>query len=137
AVSGSPGGWPILPISSWKGELLQYPVGVGDIDKLAGRSLVLDKFREVSMFIFMGENDKNDSVSYNDGYKPQDRKVIYENFGKTSIGRWGIAEQVYQSVQANCRFRLYPNEGHKFSAKMRRDVENFFTEVLLELKNKR
>src|SRR5262249_49789076 len=36
AAIGSPGGWPIAPMSTYAGHTLRYPVGVGDLETLVG-----------------------------------------------------------------------------------------------------
>ena len=36
AAFGSPGGWAIEPVSSWKGFALPYPVGVSDFKAVSG-----------------------------------------------------------------------------------------------------
>jgi pimeloyl-ACP methyl ester carboxylesterase len=38
AAYGSPGGWALAPVTSWQGAFLPYPVGIGDIKALTGKS---------------------------------------------------------------------------------------------------
>lgn len=46
-VAGSPGGWPIAPVRELAGEPLTYPVGIADLEDLAGRPPDLAALRGV------------------------------------------------------------------------------------------
>jgi len=126
AAIGSPGGWPIAPVASWEGRALRYHVGVADVQDLVGAPFDLATFKTVPLFLFMGDQDTNDSVPYADGYEPQDRDLVNTLFGVTPVERWPKAEQIYESVGCNCTFRLYEGVGHTISGEMQRDIVQFF-----------
>jgi len=126
AAIGSPGGWPIAPVASWEGQTLRYHVGVSDVTDLVGAPFDLATFKTVPLFLFLGDQDTNDSVPYTDGYEPQDHALVDSLFGETPVARWPKAEQIYDSVGCNCTFRLYPGVGHTVSPDMRRDIIQFF-----------
>jgi hypothetical protein len=126
ATIGSPGGWPILPKSEWKGNKLKYPVGVGDLNKLVGNEFNLKAFREVSLYFFMGDEDDDDSVLYDDAYGDENRNLILNNFGKDLIKRWKTAESIYEEVNANSKFVIYDGVGHNRTKKMEEDIIEFF-----------
>jgi hypothetical protein len=113
AVVGSPGGWPIAPVKTWEGECLRYPIGVCDLEALVGEDFDLESYRQVPHFFFIGDQDENDSVPYDDGYEDEDEALIFELFGSTPVERWDIAKTIYQSVDAQAEFRLYPGIGHR------------------------
>lgn len=125
-AAGSPGGWPIAPLPKWQDRSLPFPVGIGDLEKLTGRVFEKEKFAQISQFIFMGENDANDSVPFRDSYSIEARSVVDELFGKTPITRWGLSQSMYQAVSPHSYFKLYPNVGHSWNNAMQTDLLNFF-----------
>ncbi|MCP4547650.1 MAG: hypothetical protein GY835_14415 [bacterium] len=109
---GSPGGWPLVPLSEWEGRPLRYPIGVDDVAELTGGEFDEVAWSRVPQLLFMGDQDDNDSVPYNDGYSDEDKELIFELFGETPVSRWSLAEAIYDSLGASARFRLYPGVGH-------------------------
>ena len=88
AAYGSPGGWAIAPLSSYKGTRLRYPIGVADLDQLTGRPFDLAAVAKVPQFLFMGADDNNDSVIYDDSFDSGARIRIFTLFGPTLLARW-------------------------------------------------
>lgn len=68
AVIGSPGGWPIAPVASYKEKSLRYPIGLADFKTVAGRKINMKELRRVPLFVFVGDQDDNDSVPFDDSY---------------------------------------------------------------------
>lgn len=66
AAIGSPGGWAIAPIDSWKGKTLRYPIGVADFKAVSGKKLEMKGLKIVPLFLFLGDEDTNDSVIFRD-----------------------------------------------------------------------
>ncbi len=134
AVVGSPGGWPIAPVSEWEGKTLRYPIGVADVRELTGAAFNLESFRRVPMFFFIGDQDTNDSVPYNDSYDDEDRALIYDLFGGTPVERWDDAQAIYASIGADAEFRMYPGVGHTFNLDELIAIREFFARALAEEK---
>lgn len=130
ASTGSPGGWPIAPVSSYKNSELRYPIGISDIEALSGNSINMEAFKKVPQIFFIGEKDTNDSVPYRDSYEEQDRQLVYELFGRTPIERWTLAEKMYSDIDADARFKLYKGMGHIPSIKCLSDSVSFFKSIL-------
>ena len=128
AAIGSPGGWPIAPISHYRDSVLRYPVGVGDFHEVTGTNFDLPSVAKVPQFIFMGDKDTNDSMTYSDSFEEQDRAIVFKLFGSTLIARWPISRDLYRDNLALATFKLYPGVTHTFSPEMRADVETFFCE---------
>lgn len=126
AAIGSPGGWPILPISEYNNKKLRYPIGIADVNELAGFKVNMEKFKNLPLYFFIGENDSNDSVIYTDSYDEEDKVLIFDLFGKTPVERWGMAEKIYKSVGCNSQFALYPNIAHIETDEMNSDILKFF-----------
>lgn len=112
AVIGSPGGWPMAPISEWEGERLTYPAGIADVADLVGRPVDLDAVRQVPMLFFIGDRDDNDSVPFSDSYDDREREVVLDLFGATPVSRWEMAERLYATAGLKSEFRLVPGIAH-------------------------
>lgn len=125
AAIGSPGGWAIAPVSSYKEKTLRYPIGVNDFKNVSGEKLNLNKLRKVPLFIFLGDKDENDSVIYGDSYEEEDKTLIFEIFGKTPVERWQISKSLYEQAKLNAQFKLYPNVEHTVNAEMQKDIKDF------------
>jgi pimeloyl-ACP methyl ester carboxylesterase len=130
AAIGSPGGWPIAPISHWGGRELRFPIGVADLSRLVGLDFQLEAYRKVPHFFFMGDKDDNDSVVFRDGYDQSDQELVFELFGDTPAGRWGAAKQLYRAANASAEFRMYTDVGHEVTSEMNADIRRFFEEAL-------
>ncbi len=127
---GSPGGWPIAPVTEYKGMPLRYPIGIADLRNLVGKDADLAAIRRVPMFLFLGEEDKNDSVVFRDGYDEQDERLIFELFGSTLQERWKVSEALYGSMGLQARFALYPGVGHDVTPEIFSDVTRFLSSNL-------
>ncbi len=136
AAIGSPGGWPIAPVAVYHDHQLRYPIGIADVEELIGRPVDLAELRKVPLLIFMGDQDENDSVDYQDGYEKQDRKLIDRLFGSYPVERWEDAEILYQSAGLRAEFKLFPGIAHTMSPSMIRDVTQFLTQQLKRQKKK-
>jgi dienelactone hydrolase len=126
AAIGSPGGWPIAPITSYKEKSLRYPIGLADFKAVAGREVDMKELRRVPMFIFLGDQDDNDSVPFDDSYDQEDRDLINPLLGKIPIDRWEISKQLYKEAGINAEFKLYPGVKHTVTPAMRDDIRAFF-----------
>lgn len=128
AAVGSPGGWPIAPLTHWKRHCLRFPVGICDLEQLAGRPVNMETYRSIPHFFFIGNQDTNDSVPYNDGYEDQDEHLIFTLFGITPIERWAVAEELYETARVNATFKQYLNVGHRPSGFS--EITQFFSEAI-------
>jgi dienelactone hydrolase len=130
AAIGSPGGWAIAPIGSYKEKTLRYPVGTGDLKSVAGKSFDNKNLRKVPLFIFLGDKDTNDSVTFGDGYDAEDKDLVFEIFGKTPVERWELSKSLYRDSRLNATFKLYPNIGHTVTDEMLKDITEFFSKYI-------
>ncbi len=130
AAVGSPGGWPIAPVTRWKNRTLRYPIGVADLSDLVGREFQSEIYRDIPHFFFMGAQDDNDSVVFRDGYEELDEELIIELFGDTPVDRWSVAERLYEMIGASAEFRVYPDVGHVVTSEINADIRDFFERVL-------
>ena len=130
AVIGSPGGWAIAPVASFKEKTLRYPIGTSDFESILGEKLDLNNLRKVPLFMFLGEQDDNDSVIFRDSYGKEDEDLIFALFGKTPVERWDDSKKLYQDNKLNAEFRLYPNVKHAVTKEMIDDIFAFISKYI-------
>jgi dienelactone hydrolase len=122
AVVGSPGGWPIAPQGEWEGKALRYPVGTADFQELTGKPFNLQAFQKIPLLFFIGSDDTNDSVPYDDGYDKADEELIFSLFGKDMQQRWDESEKLYKADSIDATFKTYEGAGHKVTDQMKEDA---------------
>jgi hypothetical protein len=126
---GSPGGWPISPLSNWNEMTLWYPVGVADVEQLVGVPFDMNAFIKVPEFIYVGAIDTNDALDVR-GMPQADRTAICDLLDCDPLpyiaNRWPIAEQMYAMVGANAQFTVYPGVAHNYSSQIWTDLMYFF-----------
>lgn len=127
AAVGSPGGWAIAPVSSFKGRPLRYPIGVDDFRSVSGEKFDLSNLRKVPLFMLLGGEDDNDSVIFRDSYEKEDEDLIFALFGKTPVERWDDSKKLYQDTKLNAEFRLYPDVKHAVTKEMFDDIFAFLS----------
>ncbi|HEX8264962.1 MAG TPA: hypothetical protein VF596_06020 [Pyrinomonadaceae bacterium] len=127
AVIGSPGGWAIAPVASFNEKALRYPIGISDFKAISGEKLDLNNLRKVPLFMFLGDQDDNDSVIFRDSYEKEDEDLIIALFGKTPVERWDDSKKLYQDYKLNAEFRLYPNVKHAVTKEILDDILAFFS----------
>ena len=132
AVIGAPGGWPIVPLETYKGESLRFPIGIDDLEKFIGKPINISALKEIPLFFFMGAEDTNDSVIYRDSFDLEDEKLIFSLFGKLPVERFKIAEEIYTSNGYDAQFKIYPGVGHEVIGEMIEDMVNFIQDAIEE-----
>ncbi len=131
ATIGSPGGWAMLPIKSWNGQKLRYPIGIGDFKKAVKSDFDLEAVKQLKLYFFLGDQDTNDSVVYRDSYDKEDEKLIFRNFGSNLITRWQTAEKIYKEAGCvGCQFVIYKGVGHDTNREINNDIRAFFIKAL-------
>jgi pimeloyl-ACP methyl ester carboxylesterase len=129
ATIGSPGGWPIAPISSFDGEPLPYPAGVVDLESLTGIPFDSEAYNAIPQLIYMGSDDVNDSLDFSDGWDESDARLIDRLFGDDPLSRWDDIERIYQEAGTNAQFLLIDGVGHDRKA-LQDYSTDFFKKVL-------
>lgn len=127
AAVGAPGGWPIAPLATWKGEALPYPAGVADIQALTGKPFNARAFRAVPQLLVMGALDDNDSLDFEDGWDKQAALQVDRLFGADPQARWPGAQQAYAGTATH--FLRVPGIGHD-RVKLQEHTTRFFAGVL-------
>jgi pimeloyl-ACP methyl ester carboxylesterase len=124
AAIGCPGFGPIVPVSSWGGRVLNYPVGVADLEILTGRKFNEAAFKKVALTVWVGDEDTNIVPWFHPDVDPE-CALLEELWGGPELyHRWPGYEGAYTSVSGLSEFRMFPGLGH---AEPPRDFfESFF-----------
>jgi hypothetical protein len=129
AAPGSPGGWPIAPVTTWEGIQYRYPIGVSNFQAITGKPFDLATFRKVPQFIYVGEVDRNDAFDLR-GFPEEDAMAVCNLLNceeNTLIAeRWPVAEEIYASINSVAEFRVYPGVAHAITDQMYSDIMAFF-----------
>jgi len=130
AAPGSPGGWPLAPVSKWWGDTtLRYPVGIADVQSLRGKPVDLAAVRRVPQYIYVGDQDTNDALDRR-GFSPDEEAVICASLNCNPapylFNRWPISEEMYESAGIFNKFVIYPGVSHTITAEMFEDILQFF-----------
>ena len=121
----------ILPISKLDGKKLKYPLGIYDFETLFASKFNITEYQKVPQFIYMGENDNNDAVLFDDAYSNSERKIIFKLLGKIMIpDRFLNCEKIYTKNKVNSTFKIYPNIGHETEQTVFLDVYTFFKNII-------
>lgn len=120
--AGGLNGMAILPIKEaevpveWKDQqALNYPVGIANVAELTGEPFDLAAFCEVNHFLYLGEDDTNDTLLYPDAWTgPEIRATAILVYGEDiHRERFPNCKAVYEEVGAAAVFREYEDTGHK------------------------
>jgi len=114
-TAGGINGMPILPSKEADGHTLDYHVGVANFEDLTGKPFDIDAFREVNQFLYMGEFDDSDTITFTDAFTDdQLRETALEVYGTYMIDdRFPYSRAVYEEQDAGAVFRMYEKEGHR------------------------
>jgi hypothetical protein len=117
----------ILPYISLAGEELLYPLGLGDYESITKRSFDLPSWCQVHQFIYMGAEDENDAVLFDDGYSDSEREIVFTLLGKQMLlDRWEKCQQIYRSSGARVTFNTYQGIGHGTDCAINYEILEFF-----------
>lgn len=128
-VAGGLNGILMLPVDKVSDEKLNYPLGVNDFKNITGRDFNKTKWASLPQFLFMGENDTNDAVKYDDAYSDVERKAIHSVLGQNmQPERWTKCQDIYKANDVNVVFHTYKDIGHGTNLKIHNDILSFVKE---------
>jgi hypothetical protein len=130
-AAGGVNGLLMLPLQQLAGVDLLYPLGLKDYENITGSPFNIESWRKVSQFIYMGAEDDNDAVLFDDAYSESERDVIFEVIGKQILpDRWAKCRAVYESQDAAVAFKTYPGIGHATDRDICYEILSFFQSVV-------
>lgn len=132
-AAGGLNGLLMLPVDSLEQYQLEYPIGVADYPELFTDEFNKSAFLETPQFYFMGENDHNDAVPYDDGYDLNERKLIFDLMGEEMLTqRWEFCQDVYLKNKVDVRFKTYNGMGHEHPQQIKDEVLTFFEKLVID-----
>ena len=128
-ASGGVNGILMLPIARLKGRELLYPLGIADFESRTGHPFNQTAWKKVPQLIYMGAEDENDAVQFDDGYSEYERNLVYTLLGETmQPDRWRKCQSVYRGIEADVQFQTYEGIGHGTDKQINDDIVAFFRE---------
>ena len=110
-----------LPASELDGQPLNYPLGMRNIETLAGEPFDFDTYRRIPHFVCSGERDVDSR--YTDIFTRSEWNIIESHFGST-YPEWRRFFFEYL-VGVPAEFRLYEDIGHEITDQMMHDAFDF------------
>ena len=129
AAMGQAGGWLAMPIAEYNGSILNWPMGINDLENLTGTAYNKQEvLKEVPQFIFIGDQDTTATYRSIQFY-PSLKEV--EIWGMTDPERLENQYNYLDNVGYNVTFTLYPDIAHSYNNEMINDIITFFDSITL------
>ncbi|MFP9193637.1 CARDB domain-containing protein [Natrialbaceae archaeon A-CW1-1] len=113
-TAGGINGTAILPLEEAEGQTLNYHIGIADLESLTGEAFDRDQWQAVDQLVYMGGDDENDTIPYDDAWNPTQRDIALEVYGEhMQNDRMPYCKSVYEDSGATGRVEVYPNIGHR------------------------
>lgn len=125
----------MLPVAELKTHALNFPLGLADIEKLAGRPFDRAGYQTIPQFAYMGENDTNDAVVHEDAYSIEERSLVFTLLAEKMPERWKAVQAVYENEKLPVQFKTYPGIGHGTDGKINSEVAEFFRGAIEKAKS--
>ncbi len=107
--------YPGLPLETYEGINLIYPIGVYDIKTYTGKKFNKKAWLKIPMLGTDGADDYNDPLPYDDVYGEEDRAITLKVFGEgTSQDRYQKARELLARFAPNIQTHIYPHVGHNW-----------------------
>lgn len=114
-TAGGLNGMPLLPLTEAEGHTLPYHVGIADIESITGEAVDRAAVSETNQFLYMGAEDENDTLPYDDAWTSDSLRTIAEDvYGEDMINdRFPTSQSAYQEAGVTAQFRTYEGLGHR------------------------
>lgn len=134
AIVGGPGGYLTLPVDKISNNYAYWPVGIHDFEKLMKSKFNYEKVKEVPIYVYWGDQDRNNSLIYPhkdfDMFDQYEKDIIIKRFGLEDPERLENICKYLQSLNFNIKYDIYPNTGHKQSNAAKMFIKEFLMEHL-------
>lgn len=129
-AAGGLNGILMLPADEINGTKLNYPLGTNDFGEIFNEEFDSVTFRQLPQYLFMGKNDENDAVLFDDGYEPGEREIVFRNLGtKMQPDRWNACSEFYRKKNINATIITYDSIGHEHPLMVKEDILEFFRSI--------
>ena len=123
---------PIFPVAEFEETKLNYPIGIADIEQVAGKPFNKDAYDQVSQFIYMGDFDRNDTTLYRDAFSEQQAELVHKLIGKEMPDRWKKVQKIFNQLEIHAQLVTYNATGHEIRDEILGDVVAFLSANLGE-----
>lgn len=135
-AAGGLNGILMLPADEINGERVNYPLGTNDLRELFKEEFDSVAFNRLPQYLFMGQNDDNDAVLFDDGYDPSEREIVFRALGTKMLpDRWNECSNFYRQRNINATIITYDSIGHEHPLKVKEDIVEFFNRSLQLMEN--
>lgn len=119
-----------LPLRTYQNETLIWPNGMGNTDCYC--NFDYECYKGVRQLFYMGDQDFNDDVPYDDSYTEEERRQIYRLFGEIAMpDRWNLYQRLVSELGLdNIVCKTNPGLGHRPGPEIRNYIVGFLKEVL-------
>ena len=113
-TAGGLNGMALLPREEWNGHTLEYHVGIADLEALTGEPVDVSGLAEVNQLLYMGAEDTNDTIPYDDAWSEDLRELALAVYGEDMINdRFPRCQRAYDDAGIEAQFRIYDDRGHR------------------------
>lgn len=132
--AGGLNGMALLPLEEADGQTLPFHVGIADVEELIGKSVDIEALDKMNQFLYMGAEDENDTIPYDDAWTDDDlRQTALDVYGEDMIeDRFPRCEKAYEEAGVEARFEIYEDAGHS-PHHAREDILEFHGQSLAEV----
>ena len=104
----------LLPLREFDGQTLDFHVGIADIEELTQNPVDLDALGEVNQFLYMGAEDTNDTIPYDDAWTEEElRQLALDVYGDDMVEeRFPRCQEAYREAGIDAQFKIYDDIGH-------------------------
>ncbi len=130
AAMGGFNGELMLPFAKYKNKVFNYPLGINDFKNTFKKDCNLTVLKKISQYIYMGKDDQNDAVQFDDAYNNIERNTINLTLGSKVQERWINCQNIYKEQDFLVEFKTYENVGHWTTSSINLEVSKFFLKHL-------
>lgn len=115
----------MLPMTSLKGETINYPIGLGDYTAITGKTFNMETHNSVAKLLYMGKDDTNNTVGYSDCYFEEGNNQMKRLFTNNVLTRAQEIMAIYGDTGAHGMLILDAGIKHSSSQSMNDYVIEF------------
>lgn len=112
-TAGGLNGTAILPVEEADGHTLDFHIGIADVEALTGEPVDLDALSDTNQLLYMGEDDGNDTIPYDDAWSDEMREIALDVYGEAMVtDRFPTCQRAYEQAGVDAQFKVYEGAGH-------------------------
>jgi hypothetical protein len=131
-AAGGLNGFVILPLSGLAGATLDFPLGVADVAAYTSQPFQRTTWNRIPQYLFMGAEDANDAVLFDDSHSSKERELVFRLLGRTMLpARWDACRRMYGEPAGLPYSSPMSALGHGTNGVVHSDVAKFFSTKLV------